>query len=72
MTGPAIATAFNDLLDTGDDKIGQVQLVITLKQMVTLTRAPQKDLKGILWQLDSSLISGDGASYESYFSILKA
>jgi hypothetical protein len=42
---------------------------INAKQMVTLARAGRQNLKGIEWQLDSPLLSGDGASYKAYFAI---
>jgi hypothetical protein len=68
----AIVDAINKLLDTGDDLIGQVQLVITPKEMIKLTRAQPQNFDGILWHLDSPLISGDGASYKAYFTIQAA
>jgi hypothetical protein len=70
--GAAIVDAINNLLNTGDDAIGQVQLVITPKEMIKLTRAQPQNFDGILWHLDSPLISGDGASYKTYFTIQAA
>jgi hypothetical protein len=66
---PYLVDQINGALGTADDFIGQVSLVITPKDMVRLTRAEHQNFHGVLWQLDSPLISGEGASYKAYFDI---
>lgn len=67
--GPDIAEGLNEAFDFGDDHIGTGTFTITTKQMVMLSRAPKNNHKGIIWDLDSPLISGDGASYKIYVAI---
>lgn len=67
--GPEIKDAFNRLLGTGDDRIGSMPLVVSAKQMVTSARAAPQNFRGILWHLDSPLISGDGADYKVYVGV---
>ena len=66
---PYIVDAVNDVLDTDDDHINTVSMIVTPKDMVKLTRAEHQNIKGVLWQMELPLISGDGASYKAYFDI---
>jgi hypothetical protein len=67
--GPDIVEALDNAFNFSDDYIGIGTFMISTKQMVTLARAPKKNYKGILWDLDSPLISGQGASYKVYVYI---
>jgi hypothetical protein len=67
--GPAITDAIKDVLDTQDDFVGEVSLVVTPKDMVTMARTQPKDFRAIQWDMDSPLISGDGGSYKVYIDI---
>jgi hypothetical protein len=67
--GPEITNAIKDVLDTQDDYIGEVSFVVTPRNMVTMARTQPKDFRGIQWDMDSPLISGDGASYKVYIEI---
>ena len=67
--GPYIVDFVNDTLDTQDDHIGTVSFIVTPKDMVTLSRVERQNFRGILWHMDSPLISGLGASYKVYVDI---
>lgn len=67
--GPDIVEAVNGTLDTQDDHIGTVSLFVSPKDMVTLTRVERQNFRGILWHMDSPLISGQGADYKVYIEI---
>lgn len=68
--GPDITEFINDVLVGGaDDHIGTVSFVITPKDMVRLTRVERDNFRGILWHLDSPLISDGEASYKVYVEI---
>ena len=67
--GTEITNAIKDVLDTQDDYIGEVSFVVTPRNMVTMARTQPKDFRGIQWDMDSPLISGDGASYKVYIEI---
>jgi hypothetical protein len=67
--GDDIAGALNDGLDTGDDQLGVVSMVITAKDMVTMTRAQLRHEKAIAFHIETPIISGEGASYKAYFDI---
>ncbi len=67
--GPDIVNAINDLLGTADDYIGTVSFEVTAKDMVRLTRVDQQNFRGILWHLDSPLISDGEASYKVYVDV---
>lgn len=67
--GPDIVDAINNLLGTEDDYIGTVSFEVTAKDMVRLTRVQQQDFWGILWHLDSPLISDGEASYKVYVDV---
>jgi hypothetical protein len=72
MAGPTIVDEINGLLDTGDDRIGTASILITPRQLVTLTRAPSSEFHGIQFDLESPLVSGLGASYKAYFDVWAA
>jgi len=67
--GPDIAEAINDGFDFKDDHIGTVSFAVTAKDMVKLTRVERQNFRGILWHLDSPLISGGGADYKVYIDV---
>jgi hypothetical protein len=67
--GPDIVDAVNDLLGTDDDYVGGASLFVSAKNMVTMARAAPQDFRGIIWHMDSPLISGDGADYKVYIGI---
>jgi hypothetical protein len=70
--GDDLARWINELLGTADDVLDTQSFTITAKQMVTLARAPRQNLEGIEWQLETPLMSGNGASYKAYFDIAVA
>jgi hypothetical protein len=70
--GPDIVEAVEDVLDISEYHIGTVTQFISAKDMVILTRAPLQNYRGILWNLDSPLISDDDASYKVYVAIQAA
>ena len=67
---PAITDGVNELLGSEDDVIGTVELGLTPKDMLRLTRVGQQDFHGVQAHLESPLISGDGGSYKAYFDIV--
>lgn len=70
--GNDLAALINDVAGTEDDLLDVKSFAITAKNMVTLARAPRANLKGIEWQLETPLMSGDGASYKAYFDVAVA
>jgi hypothetical protein len=64
-----IAEQITKLMDLEDDFIGQVTFPVTAKHMVTMAYTPPKDFRAIQWDMDSPLISGDGAAYKVYIEI---
>lgn len=71
--GPDAVEWINDVIVGGeDDHIGTVSFVITPKDMVRLTRVGRDNFRGILWHLDSPLISDGEASYKVYVEIQAA
>lgn len=40
--------------------------------VVMATRTENRDFNGVGFKLESGLISGDGASYKAYFSVIPA
>lgn len=70
---PKVGQAINDLLDTGDDRIGTGELIWTAKQMVLLAaRTGNQEFRGIGFKGETPLVSGHGASYKAYFGIVPA
>jgi len=70
---PDLADAINDALDTGDDKIGSANVVLTGRQMVLLAaRTQNSNHYGIGFKAETPLISGGGASYKAYFGLVPA
>lgn len=70
---PTVGEALNDMLGTGDDRIGNTTLPITPKQMVILaTRTGNFEERGVGFNLVTPLLSGDGASYKVYFKVVPA
>jgi hypothetical protein len=68
---PAIVDAFNDILGTGDDVIGTVELALTPTDMTRLAGTERQNFEGIQAHLESPLISGEGASYKAYFDVIE-
>ena len=66
---PDIVEALNDLVGGKDDHIGMETLLVSPKDMVRLTRVDRQNLNGILWHLDSPLISDGDASYKVYVDV---
>lgn len=67
-----IAGAFEELFELRDDTIGTHKMVLTPKQLVTMTLAPDQEFKGIRYRTETQLISGHGASYKAYLDVQKA
>lgn len=67
--GPDMAEEVNSLLGTDDDYVGSTSLFVSGKDMVTMARAEPKNFRGIVWHMESPLISGDGADYKVYIGI---
>lgn len=67
--GKWIAGRILELMDLEDDFVGQVTFPVTAKNMVTMAYSPAKDFRAIQWDMDSPLITGDGASYKVYIDI---
>jgi len=67
--GPEIVDAVNGLLGTDDDFVGSASLFVSGKNMVTMAKAQPNNFRGVLWHMDSPLISGDGADYKVYIGI---
>lgn len=67
--GPDIVEEINSLLGTDDDYVGSASFFVSGKDMVTMARAEPKNFRGIVWHMDSPLISGDGADYKAYIGI---
>lgn len=64
---------FVSLLDLNDDRLGEATLAISAKQMVVLAaRTPNSNFYDIGYKLETSLLSGDGASYRAYFGLVPA
>lgn len=70
--GPDIVEVVEDVLDISEYHIGTETQFISAKDMVTLTRAPLNNWRGILWNLGSPLISDDDASYRVFLAIQAA
>lgn len=67
--GPDLVKAVNDLLGTGDEYIDTASMFVSAKDMVTMARAGEKNFRGVLWHLDTPLLSGDGGDYKVYFVV---
>lgn len=68
---PSSGEAINDLFDEGDDRIGGANLTISARQMVVLAaRTGNTDFNGIGYKVETSLISGSGATYKGYFGMI--
>ena len=69
VAGPDLKRRENELLGTDDDHVGSVDVVLSTKDLVQLTRTLSPSFEGIFAQFESPLISGDGASYKAYFEV---
>ena len=52
-----------------DDTIGTDTLVLSPKQMVTMTRTPQQEFMGIGYRVETALLNRHGASYKAYLDV---
>lgn len=59
-----------ELLGTEDDHIGTVDVILSIKDLLRLTREAPHEVEGTLAHIESPLISGDGADYKAYFEVL--
>jgi hypothetical protein len=67
--GP-VSAAINNALDTDDDRIGGVLFPLSPGFLLDMARSPRKRVQDVEFHLgDDVLISGDGASYKSYFDV---
>ena len=70
---PVVAEKINQLLHTGDDRLGEVTLNVSAKQMVVLAaRTTNSVEKGVGFKLETPLFSHDGATYKVYFGLVPA
>jgi hypothetical protein len=68
---PVVAEELNRLLHTQDDRLGEVTLNVTAKQMVVLAaRTTNSVEKGVGFKLETPLFSHDGATYKVYFGLV--
>jgi hypothetical protein len=70
---PKFADAFRDLLDLGDDNLGNDTIALSAKDMVVLASRP--DLfreRDVGFKLVTKLFDGEGSSYKVYFNLLPA
>jgi hypothetical protein len=71
--GPDITNFINDLLDFGDDKMGEDTVAMSAKDMVLLaTRRENSWFRGVGFKRETRILGSDGASYKAYFGIVPA
>lgn len=70
---PAISDFLNSLLGTDDEVLGWPVINITAKEMIVLSaRTMNSEIKGVLFKVETPLISSQGASYKVYFGLVTA
>lgn len=70
---PSIGGALSDAFDWGDDRVGSSTVTVNARDMVVMaTRRQEAQFEGIHFKVESGLMSGLGASYKTYFSIVPA
>lgn len=75
---PAVAAAVNNLLGTGDDQISPIMIQLSAKDMIVCAgqNPPKMDDGplglGLVINLQSPLLSGDGGSYKVGFRLVRA
>jgi len=70
---PKVTNAVNDLLDLGDDKMGEATLAMTAKDMVVLAaRTGNFWERGVGFKRATPLLGAGGGSYKAYFGIVPA
>jgi hypothetical protein len=69
IVGPDLKRRVNELLGTDDDHVGSVDVMLSTRDLVQLTRTLSQSFEGLFAQFESPLISGDGASYKAYFEV---
>ena len=70
---PKLGGAINDLLDTGDDRIGTTTITLGAREMVLLAARTNNSKQGAIgYKRESQLISGLGASYKVYIDVVPA
>ena len=69
LLGPTITNKVNELLDTDDDHLATVQIELTPKNLLTLTRAKLRDFEGVQAHFETPLIAADDSTYKLYFAV---
>ena len=70
---PAVSDELHKALDLGDDKIGEVTLALSAKQMVVLAaRTGNSVERGVGFKISTPLLSAHGADYKVYFGVVPA
>ena len=68
---PPVAQAISDVLDLGDDSIGTATMTVSARDEVLMaSRGQDRQWEALSFRLESPLMSGEGASYKVYFSIV--
>lgn len=67
-----VSEAINSVFGTGDDTIGHSTTKLSAKQMVVLSArtAIQPPFKGIVYKVETDLITDGDASYKAYFELV--
>jgi hypothetical protein len=70
---PDVTNIINNMLDLGDDKMGEATIALSAKDMVLLaTRTENSWERGVGFKLSTPLLGDGGASYKAYFGIVTA
>ena len=70
---PTVANELNNLLDTADDKIGEVTIAFSAKDMIVLATRTQNSWDyGVGFKAATPLLSGGGADYKAHFGFIPA
>jgi hypothetical protein len=67
--GPELKNKVNEALGTADDNIANENIVLSTKDLVRLSQQPTTVFEGIDADIETPLLSGDGASYKAYFTV---
>ncbi|MGB8386130.1 MAG: hypothetical protein WCG47_33665 [Dermatophilaceae bacterium] len=70
--GPSIVDAVNDALDTGDDPLGTQTRFLSRRELTDLVSAVRQYVDDVEFTFQSSLFTGDGASYKACFDVVPA
>ncbi|RZL60428.1 MAG: hypothetical protein EOO93_13930 [Pedobacter sp.] len=70
---PNVASAVNNLLGLGDDKIGSERIVLTGKDLILLARrANNANYKNVVYKFSTNNLRGHNANYKIYFGLVPA